>query len=456
MSPERTYLDDGLSAERGGRSPLWVIPKDLCTRCGVCHVICPTDVVRFDAAEFPYIEEQGCIDCGLCLQVCPGIEFDFPRMHREMFGEDYAPLAMGGKYRQAYMGWSTRQEIRANAAAGGVVTQMLIELLDSGQIDGAVVVGNDPADPTRAAPLIARSEEEVRAAAQSKYSVVANTKVLRGFRRRGERFAFVGVACQIHGLKKLQELNRRFRERAALVIGLACRGTFENDAIRDLLALRHLALRSVERIEYRGGPFPGKFRAHMAGGSITDLHRFEYKDGAYNTLLRLYLPERCHLCPDYSAEFSDITCSDIWLRGKDGQYLYPGGATLVLCRTERGEQAVEAMIASGKLALKPLDPATVERAYGHLRRERKVFPFVQIARRSRRGQRVPQYGFSAPATAVERLLAAFYRLTFLLGRSAPLRRRIVRLLFSRLGEGMVFVKITYKKYRHRLKARLAG
>ena len=450
-----TYLDNGLVTEAQGETPLWVIPKDLCTRCGACAVICPTNVIRFDDHEFPFIETKNCIDCGLCLNVCPGIEFDLNGHHQEMFQVDYPTHKLGGEYRKAYVGYSKKPGVRNGGASGGVVTHILIGLLHAGLIDGAVVIGNNPEDPAMPVPLIARTEEEIRAAAQSKYSTVANAKVLRELRGTKENFAFVGVGCQIHGLKKLEKLNKRLSSRAALVIGLACRGTLEREAIEDMLWARGIQAKDLNGVSHRGGDFPGRFQAHFKSGETQDLHHFEFKNAAFTLMHRLYLPERCHLCPDYSAEFSDITCSDVWLRGPDGKYLHKEGATLILCRTERGEKVIEQLMANGDLALEPFDPALVERAYGNLRREEKVLPFLLINEMQQNGKRAPQYGVSASIPKKDWLHLAAYRRTFMFTKYPRVRRMLMRVLFSPVGTMLVYLHIQAKIVRARLKVKKA-
>ena len=455
---QSTYLEQGLIEPTPEQSPLWVIPKDLCTRCGSCHVICPTNVVRFDDHDFPYIQTEGCINCGLCLKVCPGIDFDMQKLHQEMFHTDYQTNKMSGVFQKAYVGHSNMPGVRRDGTAGGVVTHLLIFLLKTGMVDGVIVVGNDPNDPTMPMPYIARTEDEVRAAAQSKYVAVANTKVLREIRGSHEKFAMVGVACQIHGLKKLEELNKRLAERVVLTIGLACRGTLEKEAIRDLVEVQGIRLDDLKRVSHRGGPFPGKFQAHYDDGRVRDLHHFEYKDGAYNMMLRMYLPDRCHLCPDYAADFADITCSDMWLRGRDGKYLHPHGSTLFLCRTEKGMRVIEAMVQAGDLALEEVDQSIVEKSYEHLKRERKIIPFLRVLQRQQAGKRAPNYGVDAQAVVSsmswrDRLYERIYRRTFVFTRYPRLRRLILRLLLSPLGVAFVFLKIRLKQVRGALKAR---
>jgi coenzyme F420 hydrogenase subunit beta len=410
-------------------------------------------VVRFDEVEFPFIQTGGCIDCGLCLDVCPGIEFDMKTLYREMYGADYDPTVMGGSYRGAYIGYAKQPRVREAGSSGGVVTQILLHLLREGQIDGAVVIGSAPGDPLTPMPFIARSESEIRKAAQSKYSVVANTRVLRDLRKTNDRFAFVGVACQVHGLRKLEKLNKRMAQRSALVIGLACRGTLEQQALRDLVRAQKVDPAQIEKVNFRGGPFPGKFQVELKDGLVRDLSPYEFKDGAFLNLMRMYMPDRCHLCPDYSAEFADISCSDSFLGSAEGDYRYKHGWTVVICRTERGEKVLQEMVRAGVLHLEPLDSTLLEKSYSHVKRHRKAIPFLRIAELEAAGQHAPQYNLDIQTRFSDRIYDVFYRMTYLFVHHPRLKIPILRFLYSPVGVALIGLKVRWKKYRRGRKAK---
>lgn len=440
---------------KGVRDGVGVVPRSLCLRCGACHVICPANAIEFDDAGYPSVRTEECDDCGLCRRACPGSHFDFQEYHRELFGREYLPGAISGYYRRAYVGYSRDSEIRAGGSSGGAVTHLLMALLASGTIDGAAVVGNDSADALVPLPIIARTEQQIRAAAQSKYVVVANTKTLKGVTRGKEQIAFVGLPCHIQGLRKLQRLSESLSQSVVLTIGLACGGALEREAVRELLAVRGIDPLSVKKIAFRDGHYPGGIRVWLGDGTIRPLHRHGIKDGAFIKLVRLYLAERCLLCSDYSAEFSDISCSDIWLKRRDGQYLYPDGVTLILCRTERGQKIVESVAQAGGIAIEPVESSLVERAYRSVTWQKKTFPFVEAGWRRAEGKRVPEHGLTVAISRGDWLRGTLYSLNFVFRGSPRLRRWMLRLLFSPIGEGISLTRIKYKHYRQMLIDRIA-
>jgi coenzyme F420 hydrogenase subunit beta len=414
----------------------------------VCDPICPTDVIRFDRVGYPVIQTEGCIACGLCVDVCPGVRFDYRENYRQMFGIEEPPRRLAGFQRSAWLCRSPDPEVQQAGSGGGVITQILLGLLAEGEIDAALSVGQDPANPLWPAPAISRTRDEIIATAGSKYCVVPQAKGLRQVRRRKERFAFVGVGCQVEGLRNLEKFNRSLARRSLLTIGLACHGTLEREATQVLLQHRRVPLPSVRRFHYRGGAFPGKFQAEMDDGSRRDMHHYEYKDAAYNYLFHLYTPQRCLDCTDFSAEFTDLSVADYWVRGEDGHYLHREGSSLVLCRTRRGEEMLLRLMAAGHLAGSPMEAAEVDRAFQPLWKEKRVSPFVRAERLRARGETPPDYGLQPerPLTSSDRRGERLQALTFIFSHGDFTRRLMVKLLFSPLGDLFTGLNILRKRW----------
>lgn len=48
-----------------------VIDRDLCTRCGLCFVLCPDGAIALDDEGYPLIDYDHCKGCMICRQLCP-------------------------------------------------------------------------------------------------------------------------------------------------------------------------------------------------------------------------------------------------------------------------------------------------------------------------------------------------------------------------------------------------
>ncbi len=159
----------------------------------------------------PTVHEERCIGCGKCREVCPGHEVDFNQLNREIFGT--VPInPLMGNYLTCYLGYSLQERNRYDASSGGLITEILLFLLEEGKIDGALVATMKSDAPLEPMPFIARSAEEIIAASKSKYCPVPANIALKELVRGHDRIAAVGLPCHIHGLRKAERANKQLRE----------------------------------------------------------------------------------------------------------------------------------------------------------------------------------------------------------------------------------------------------
>ncbi|MDY7037544.1 MAG: Coenzyme F420 hydrogenase/dehydrogenase, beta subunit C-terminal domain, partial [Thermodesulfobacteriota bacterium] len=348
-----------------------VVHSSLCTRCGVCEVVCPSGAIQLNGKFYPRVDWSKCNHCGLCREFCPGLSFDFQKYYQQMYAIDEPILEPEGYYEKAYIAHSNDKKIRKMGSSGGLVTQVLVYLLRKKIVDGVVLVTDNEKDPTMPIPKIAFTEGEIIRGAGSKYSVVPVNKVLKQVRKTHKKIAFVGTACHVHGLRRLQELDKKLLHNVKVVIGLACSSTLESDAVNDILWRKGLAKSEVKQIRHRNGPFPGKLTATLTHGTSVELMKYPMCE-FYGRLRLMYAPQRCHLCPDYSAEFADISVADIMLRKSNGHYFYPDGRTVCLCRTDIGETLIKEMAREGAITVSPLPTYLVKKTFSKMKTIKKT------------------------------------------------------------------------------------
>lgn len=372
-----------------------IVDDGLCVRCGACEPACPFDIIRFDEKHYPYItNESECrVNCVRCLKVCPGGEFDFNKLDDQMFGQRPHPQSITGIVKGSYISYSTNEQVRQRGASGGFVTQLLTYMLDHKLIDGALVLATE-VDETgwHQKPFIARTVEELRRAAQSKYMIAPMLKPLGEMEAIEGNYAVVALPCYVHALRQYQKVSPKLRKRLKLIIGLYCNVTLEPHLADDMCTMKGVSPRDLTSLEFRSGEWPGGVQVSVRGGKPFKLLKHEEMKDEFNTLKLFYTPPRCNMCIDFSAEYADIAVGDPWLRGPDGKYLYPDGRTTVLTRTETGAQLVKDAVAAGYIAIEDLPLETYMVNFEKSARYKRDLVPQYMELRRRLGQRSPNYG----------------------------------------------------------------
>lgn len=338
------------------------IDRQVCTFCGACASICPVGVIA--VGEERVCLQGECISCGLCYRFCPGREMDFDVMSQVHLGSTpQDPLL--GYYRSLGVGQANSEVIRERGSSGGVVTALLTYLLREGQIRGALAVTMSEERAWQCQASLLTTPQEVREAAQSKYSLVGLNALLRQARQEKGPFAVVGLPCHVHGLRRLQELGS-FREKFPLVIGLFCGMNLRPTATEYLISKIGFETQEVTHLEYRGGKWPGGFLVQARNGR----REFIPKD-SYNYVNLMYMPRRCLTCPDLTNELADVSVGDIWLEE------YAGGWSTVIGRSSVGEGILSEAALKGVIRLDKISRDDVLRSHAHLFAYKKQGYFVR-------------------------------------------------------------------------------
>ncbi len=366
-----------------------VIDAGLCTRCGSCVGVCPDGALSFPDPLGDCLPAQSapCPSCeGVCHDACSGLDVPFPRLNRFVFGR-VPENALLGNYNGLWVGHATDGEVRRRAASGGIITAVLTYLLERGQVDGAVVLATSMSEPWRSEVRIVRDPRELAATQQSRYAITPVNTILRDLEKEKGRFAYVGLPCQVHSLRKLQEKGHPAAAKVSIVVGTYCGNALHFEAVRSFLRSHGVdRLEDVASLSYRAGEWPGRMEVVLHSGRTISLAKFHA-----NYLIPFYMMDRCLLCTDLTNEFADIAAGDAWApiyeeRGK--------GWSLVVGRTTRGVQVLEAMVREKRLSLQPVPETEAVDMHSHMLDFKKRGAFLRMERRRARGEAVPRYGFA--------------------------------------------------------------
>ncbi len=277
-----------------------------CHRCGGCVTFCTAvnyGALKIDADGNPgYADIEKCIECGLCYAICPEID-ELEEETRRLVSWS-APL---GRVFETTVARATDPDIRDQGTDGGVVTALLVHLFDAGRIDGAIVTRQ--VSSFQREPFLATTREEILNSAgfhfdtshgmkdfSDRYLTYSSIEELRPMLSKGlRRVAFVGTPCQIKSIRKMQAMEIVPSEAIATCFGLFCSGNYHFGAEqRELIAsMGGFSWDHVVKINVKDD-----FLVHLQDGSMVSIE-----------LNKLESMKRvaCRYCPDYAAEFADIS-----------------------------------------------------------------------------------------------------------------------------------------------------
>ncbi len=329
----------------------------------------------------PKIDQQSCSECGLCYQVCPG----------RKLGKSLATMIPSdpfvGQIITCEVGRATDESIFTNGQSGGVVTALLTHLFTAGQIDAALVAAMPTATPPRGDVMVATSPTDLFKAQKSKYSPIPMLQVLRDLGEFKGRIAVVGPACRFHGMHNLLDVMPNLLKRPPIKLGLICDRVMTTAAI-DFLGrqaasepISHLVWRDKQRPCYPGNPVVRTSKGDEI--ILRASQRMAIKD--------FFTPVRCRLCFDKLNVFADVVFGDPHgIKGVDRV----GGETVVLVRTELGQEIVNSAKNAGAVELRNTSMETVVAGQGVMGKRTEWVGYVKAWQDM--GHTLPSYPF-APA-----------------------------------------------------------
>ena len=388
-----------------------IVDHGLCVRCGACEPACPVDIIRFDDEALPYItDEQECLfGCVRCLKICPGEHIDTDALDAKMFGATPSVKSVSGIIKRHLVTHSTDKVLRKEATSGGFVTQFLMHQMDTGFIDGALVLGSETgSDGWIEKPFIARTREELRDSIKSKYRLVPYLKCLEEIERVEGRYAVVGLPCHLHAIHKYVKATRKLENRIVLLVGLFCNVAFDPRVYDEVCEVNGLTRGDVKHLDFRAGHWPGTILATLQDGQQAKVLNVDEMRDEFNMLKLFYAPNRCNMCIDFGAEYADVAVGDPWLRDRpDGEFAYPEGWTSIVTRTELGDRLVQEAMDAGVIGATESSIKNYMVNWDRAAKYKREFVPNNIRLHKALGFRVPKYYRDLPETSFKSKIRAF-------------------------------------------------
>ncbi len=303
--------------------------KDICGECGGCVSFCSAaDIGAIEMTEYGpphYSNKENCLHCGICYLICPET-FELRNELNKRF--DFKPPI--GNWLKIVTAQAKDPKIQEIATDGGVVTAILIALLDNNLINGALI--SKRINSFQRIPFFAKSKEEILEAAGTYYDLKGPVPELGNYNTFVSsiselkniidsdymKIAVVGVPCQIHSIRKMQELNIIPAHIVKYTLGLFCYENFKfDDVARAKIEERFkFSFKDIERINIKENLIIN------LRNKDTPL-RIEFSD------LRDIMRHACRVCENFSNYFADISFGGLGSQT---------GYTTVMVRTKIGER----------------------------------------------------------------------------------------------------------------------
>jgi len=170
----------------------------------------------------------------------------------------------------------------------------------------------------------------------------------------------------------------------------------------------------VKTISYRGNGWPGGMTVTLKDGSNSFIPLF----GTWNSYWSIFssyffTPIRCIMCPDHTAELSDISLGDAWLPELNYTKIHRTDrakhVSVIVTRTKAAENILAQMISAKAILAMPVDSAKVRQSQKLLLRFKKDFFGSRVALLRLLGRQIPEFDIpTKPVWSPIVFLKAFY------------------------------------------------
>jgi coenzyme F420 hydrogenase subunit beta len=319
-----------------------VLDNDLCIACGACVFADPTLELKLQPEKLifepTHAGNQDAAD------VCPAVQVDFTRLQDLLFpGAEQTPY---GVVHSVLLAQSTDLDRNTRASSGGMIKEVLIELLSRDDVDGAIVLQH--VEGLHFEPGLITTVEEVDQLPGSIYHNLPKHRALELLRENEGRYVLVAIPCELEGIYNyIFQKEPHLRDRIHTTIGLLCGWQYNWHSIRAICQYKGVDPDRIVDVSYRGDGPIGKLRIWTDDGTEHTVSRrvgFAYQvafDRTFNT-------PRCHLCINHSNFLADIVVGDAWLASTLGTKT---GISLVINRREEMDHLVRGLETRGRVVL---------------------------------------------------------------------------------------------------------
>ncbi len=358
---------------------------------------------------------------------------DYPSLNQAIFGK-LPGNWLCGVVDQSYVGHASEESVRRKGASGGVITAMLLHLLETKRITGAVCLRVGKEKPWQASPVIARTKEEILACAGSVYSATPTNIILGELEHETGPLAYIGLPDQVAAIRKLQRMNHPSVRAIKYVFGPYTGTQMSFEAIRSFLC-SHGVTSEVEIVDlkYRAGEWPGHLQITLKNGRVLKAEKFHY-----NYLIPFFITSASLQIPDFTNELTDISVGDAWSPKYEERR---GGYSVILARSDQGKKLLEEMRSQRLLTLENVSLDEALDMHGHMLDFKKRGSFIRNSWKKIR----PDFGYRPAHFPTSRIAVEWcLRCIFGICKTSAARWTVEHLPLSIVGPVFNVLRKTWK------------
>ncbi|MEM2910147.1 MAG: Coenzyme F420 hydrogenase/dehydrogenase, beta subunit C-terminal domain [Nitrososphaerota archaeon] len=307
----------------------WVIERQLCCYCGTCAGVCPR--ITLDGKTPRLIDY--CSECGNCYKYCPQTYTPVKEFEKKLFIGTNKEESLG-YYEKCILAQSTDDNILSIAQNGGLVTTLLIYALETGLIDGAILTTADKNWMPK--PILARTPEEIKKAAGSKYFMCPSMWAYRNVidDPTVKRVAVVGLPCQVRAARKLQMESMVPVENGKIefIIGLFCHRNFSYEGLllETVKKMLNIDPSEIRKLDIWKGKFTVFTQENkQVGLQVKDLSKYSWPS--------------CSSCTDFTGRLADLSVGNAGVTDINW--------SMAIVRSKKAMEVLDDLVKAGKLRI---------------------------------------------------------------------------------------------------------
>lgn len=337
--------------------------------CGICADACPTKSIVMEIVKGewrPVINPAQCLNkkgCNKCYKVCSGVGMEIKKYANDLYSSSETSDKYIGNYERLYTGYSSDMNIRKTANSGGLLSSILIFLLQKRYIDGAIITRYSSENPLQPSAFIATTSEEILESKGSKYAPVQLSGTLRKALLLGKRYVIVGLPCHIQSVRKWAKIDSKVDKVIFAYFSLYCsseRCFYAQDYLCryfniEKCNIKEFSFREKGKLKFIGNN--GENLLSMRRGDSPVFHKYYRLVGSH------FKPNRCQMCVDHYGYLADMSFGDIGIAPYTQDKI---GINSLIVRNPKFIEILNEAIKDGCIELKSLDPDLLNKSQGDM------------------------------------------------------------------------------------------